>query len=261
MISYCICVLRPRLFYVALEDLIRKTTVPYEILIWLNTRAPELEDYIGRMAQRGVPIKIVGTSHDNVGMLGYKVLFRSARYEMIVQMHDDVLCISKGIGEKASSIFKQHPKIKQIVADVIQDGFTTGGRPGIDAYTVMDEADGLLLGPVDGWFSIYHRSILPLLLEAPYATYFYLGSYINMQLRARSYDGVLCQKMKVFHIAGPAYAHLFDTVGTETRKFEKLGNTSMIELYTKFPITDALMDQMYSEYRKGIEQIESMGSK
>lgn len=259
MISYCICVYRPRLFYILLEDLIRKTSVPYEILVWLNTRAPELEGYLGRMAQRGIPIKVIGVSPDNAGMVGYKMLFRNAKYKMITQIHDDVVSVSRGIAEKATEIFKRHDKVKQIVADVIQDAFTTGGRPGLEAYQMVDEEDGLLAGPVDGWFSIYHHSVLPLLLEAPYEPYFYLGSHIQMQLRARGQDGVLCQKMKVFHVAGPAYARLFETVESEVRKYSQLGNKQMAEIYGKLDSDRAMLDQMAQEYRKGVETIETFG--
>jgi len=259
MISYCICVYRPRLFYILLEDLIRKTSVPYEILVWLNTQAPELEGYIARMAQRGIPIKVVGISPENVGMVGYKMLFKNAKYKMVVQVHDDVVSISRGIAEKAAEIFKRHIKVKQIVSDVVQDAFTTGGRPGLAAYTVVDEADGLLAGPVDGWFSIYHQSILPLLLEAPYEPYFYLGSHIQMKLRSREQDGVLCQKMKVFHIAGPAYARLFETVESEIRKYSYLGNKQMSEVYAAIAPDRVVLDQMTQEYKRGVEAIETFG--
>lgn len=257
MISYCICVFRPRLFYILLEDLIRKTTTPYEILVWINTRAPELDGYINRLSYRGIPIKIVGSSTENVGMLGYKMLFKAAKYDMIAQVHDDVVCISKKISEKAQEIFSANPKIGQIVTDVIQDAFTTGGRPSDDAYSLFDSARGLFTGPVDGWFSIYHRSILQLLLDAPYERYFYLGSYIQMQLRARERDGVLCKAMKVFHLAGPAYAQLLETVQTEVRKYLSLGNKEAAELYSSLNVTPEMLDQMAKEYEKNVDLIES----
>lgn len=259
MISYCVCVYRPRLFYILLEDLIRKTTAPYEILVWLNTRAPELQGYLERMAQRGIPVKVIGISPDNVGMVGYKMLFRNAKYKMIAQVHDDVVSISRGIAEQAAKIFAKHSTVKQIVTDVIQDAFTTGGRPGVEAYKLKDETDGLLDGPIDGWFSIYHQSILPLLLEAPYEPYFYLGSYIQMQLRARQLDGVLCKKMKVFHIAGRAYARLFETIESEVRKYKKLGKDGMAESYASLDVPISTLEQMASEYKKGVDSLEGFG--
>lgn len=257
MISYCICVYRPRLFYILLEDLIRKTTTPYEILVWINTRAPELEGYLNRLSYRGIPIKVVGSSADNIGMLGYKMLFKSAKYDMIAQIHDDVVCISRKIAEKAQEIFGANPTIGQIVADVIQDSFTTGGRPGDEAYSPFDPSAGVMTGPVDGWFSIYHRSILQLLLDAPYERYFYLGSYIQMQLRSRGKDGVLCKAMKVFHLAGPAYAQLFETVETEVKKYMSLKNKDAAELYASLQTTPEMLDQMASEYSKNVDFLES----
>lgn len=259
MISYCICVYRPRLFYILLEDLIRKTSTPYEILVWINTRAPELEGYLNRLSYRGIPIKVVGSSSENIGMLGYKMLFKSAKYDMIAQVHDDVVCISRKISEKAQEIFGSNQAIGQIVADVVQDSFTTGGRPGDDAYSLLDASSGLFTGPLDGWFSIYHRSILQLLLDAPYERYFYLGSYIQMQLRSRKRDGVLCKAMKVFHLAGPAYASLFETVETEVKKYLGLGNKDTAEVYASLKSTPEMLDQMVKEYEKNVAFIESFG--
>lgn len=260
MISYCICVYRPRLFYILLEDLIRKTTTPYEILVWINTRAPELEGYISRLSFRGVPIRVIGSSLKNIGMTGYKMLFHNAKYDLIAQVHDDVICISRRIAEIASETFKAHPRVKQIVADVVQDAFTTGGRPGDSAYTPFDADKGLFSGPVDGWFSIYHRSILRILLDAPYEPYFYLGSYIQMQLKSRMFEGLLSKKMKVFHIAGPAYAALFETGESEVRKYIGLGKKELAEAYASMNPDEATLLQMADSYRKNVEQIETFGT-
>lgn len=257
MISYCVCVYRPRLFHILLEDLIRKQTTPYEILVWINTRAPDLEGYINRLSYRGVPIKIVGCSPENIGMLGYKMLFRSAKYDMITQVHDDVVCVSKNICEKAKEIFDARPEVAQIVSDVVQDGFTTGGRPGIEDYKIYDEPLKLLNGPIDGWFSIYHRSTLKLLLDSPYQPYFYLGSYIQMQLRSRGKEGLLCSGMKVLHLAGPAYSQLFETVEAEVRKYTQLGNHSAAELYRSTKATPDLLNQMSQEFSRHVETLES----
>lgn len=257
MISYCICVYRPRLFYILLEDLIRKTTTSYEILVWLNTRAPELEGYIDRLNYRGVPIKVVGSSPKNIGMTGYKMLFHNAKYDLIAQVHDDVTCVSRKIAEVAAETFKAQPKVKQIVADVIQDAFTTGGRPGDSAYTPFDAERGLFSGPIDGWFSIYHRSILRMLIDAPYEPYFYLGSYIQMQLKSQALEGLLSKKIKVFHIAGPAYAALFETGEAEVRKYMGLGNKDLADVYTNMKPDEMTLSQMADSYRKNVEHLET----
>lgn len=260
MISYCICVYRPRLFYILLEDLIRKTTTPYEILVWLNTRAPEIEGYIDRLNYRGVPIKVIGSSPKNIGMAGYKMLFHNAKYDLIAQVHDDVICVSRKIAEIASEAFKANPRIKQIVTDVIQDGFTTGGKPGESAYTSFDAERELFSGPIDGWFSIYHRSILRMLLDAPYEPYFYLGSYIQMQLKSRMFEGVLSKKMKVFHIAGPSYASLFETGESEIRKYISLGKKELADVYASVNPDEATLAQMADSYRRNVELLENFAT-
>lgn len=260
MISYCICVYRPRLFYILLEDLMRKTTTPYEILVWLNTRAPELEGYIDRLSYRGIPIKVVGSNAKNIGMVGYKMLFHNAKYDLVAQVHDDVTCVSRRIAEIASETFKAQPKVKQIVADVIQDAFTTGGRPGDSAYAPFDAESGLVSGPIDGWFSIYHRSILRMLIDAPYEPYFYLGSYIQMQLKSQALEGVLSKKMKVFHIAGPAYASLLETREAEVRKYNGLGKKELAEVYASMNPDEATLAQMAESYRRNVELLETFAT-
>lgn len=103
MISYCVCCLRPRYDAILVEDLIRKTTVPYEILLWINTPDRSVGELAARKAAEGHPVRVVGDTPHNVGMAAFKELFRAARGDMIVQMDDDVLCVSRNIAEKAEA--------------------------------------------------------------------------------------------------------------------------------------------------------------
>ena len=190
MISYCVAVYRPTYARLLLADLVAKTSVPFEILVWLNVADPALDAEIAAAIGAGVPLRVVGRTPANIGMLAYGKLFREARYPLIAQIDDDVVCISRGIAQRADRLFRRFPTVRQLVSDVWQDEHTTGARPPIEQYSAFDAGEGLYMGPIDGWFAIYRRSILPLLLDVPMAPYFALGAAIRAQLARRGQHGV-----------------------------------------------------------------------
>ena len=231
MISYCIVAYRPPYVRWLIQDLIRKTTCPYEILIWLNTADRDLMELIRSRQTEGDPVHVVGTTPENIGMVGFKHLFLRARYPIITQLDDDVLRVSHRIGEIATDIFARHPSVGQIVADVWQDDWTNGARPKLSDYTPWDSADGLLEGPIDGWFSMYHRSTLPVLMQAPFSKYLFLGSWVRAMLAGSGRRGLLCTKVKVFHAIGPRYASLFGMLDFEIEKYQSVGREWLSEIY------------------------------
>ena len=231
MISYCIAVYRPTYARLLLADLARKTTVPYEILVWLNVADATLDNEIAAAAARGVPLRIVGRTPENIGMTAYRALFRAARLALIAQIDDDVVRLSRGIAERADRLFRRFPTVRQIVADVWQDEHTTGARPPLDQYRPFDVREGLMGGPIDGWFSVYHRSILPLLMALPYADYFPLGGTVRARLERRGQYGLLDLGMKVFHVIGPQYAEAFGMLDAEIEKYRRLGRGDIVDWY------------------------------
>jgi hypothetical protein len=231
MISYCTAVYRPAYARLLLADLVRKTSVPFEILLWINAADAAFEAFVAERTAMGWPIVVVGRTPDNVGMRAFPHLFRAARHPLVVQMDDDVVCVSRGIAERASAVFQLHPDIKQIVADVWQDEYTTGARPPLAHYRCLDSGEGLYEGPIDGWFSIYHRSILPIVLSYPVRSYDCLGAAVRRRLARRRQRGVLCTRMRVFHAIGPEYASLFGMLELEIAKYRRLGRTDIVRWY------------------------------
>jgi hypothetical protein len=100
---------------------VAKTTSPYEILVWINVASEELEAEIAAVASQGIPLRVLGRTPENIGMTAYRELFKSARYPLITQIDDDVVCISRGIAERAQRLFQRFPGVRQLVADVWQD--------------------------------------------------------------------------------------------------------------------------------------------
>jgi hypothetical protein len=231
MISYCIASYRPHYSSLLIKDLVRKTTAPFEILVWLNVEDAEFERFLEEQQASGVPLRIAGRTPENIGMQAYARLFHEARHELIVQIDDDVVAISKRIAEQASDIFARFPRVKQLVADVWQDEYTTGARPPLSSYRAYEQAQGLYDGPIDGWFSIFHRSVLPLAASAPRSFYFPLGCHLKNSLRANGELGLLCTKFKVFHVIGPHYASYFGMLDFEIQKYQRLGRTDIVDWY------------------------------
>jgi hypothetical protein len=92
----------------------------------------------------------------------------------------------------------------------------------MSAYRAVSPEEGLYDGPIDGWFAIYHRSVLPLLLSLPYGQYSTIGSTMKGQLRRRGLLGLLCTRMRVFHAIGPHYAAHFGMLSVEVEKYRRL---------------------------------------
>lgn len=233
MISYCIASYRPEYSKRLVSDLINKMSVPFEILIWLNVHDPGYEKFLGKMKAKGGPIKIIGKTPDNIGMAAYLQLFQKSQYEIIVQIDDDVICISRQIAQRAMEIFNQFKRVKQLTADVWQDEYTTGARPPLSAYKLFNRQHGLYMGPIDGWFSLYHRSILPLILKMPVTRYFPLGSVVKNRLKKQGLYGLLCTAFKVFHVIGPIYTNYFGMLEFEIQKYKELGRHDIVEWYQK----------------------------
>jgi hypothetical protein len=89
-------------------------------------------------------------------------------------------------------------------------------------------------GPIDGWFAVYHRSILPLLLDMPMAPYFALGAAIRARLARRGQHGLLDRGMKVFHVIGPEYAAAFGMLAFEIEKYRRLNRADIVAWYESY---------------------------
>ena len=92
-------------------------------------------------------------------------------------------------------------------------------------------------GPIDGWFSIYHRAILPVVLSLQMTRYCFIGAAVRRTLIRRRQRGLLCTRMKVFHAIGPAYASLFGMLDFEIAKYRALGRTDIVNWYSTTPAT------------------------
>ena len=231
MISYCIACYRPRYSMALIDDLIRKTTLPYEVLLWLNVADAELDQFLHEKEDGGVPIRIIGRTPENIGMAAYFHLFANSQFEMVAQIDDDVVCVSPRIAETAQEIFSRFNYVGMLTADVWQDEYTTGARPPMTHYRLINSEHGLYDGPIDGWFAVYRKSCLGLCRRIRPGRYIFLGGQIKSLLRQIGMRGFLCARMKVFHVIGPEYASYFGMLEAEIEKYRSLGRTEIVEWY------------------------------
>ncbi len=223
MISYCIAAYRPTFCKLLVDDLARKTSVPYEILIWDNTGDQTFSNFLVDRSRAGVRVNIVGSTPENIGMRGYYDLFKAARYPLVVQVDDDVVRVSRNIAQICASAFDRHPKVRQIASDLWTDEFTWGNRPPNEHYRPWSETDGLLGGPIDGWFSVMHASVIPLVLEkVTFGKYFSLGLEVRAALEKNGMLGLLSTRFKVLHVVGGPYLSYFGMLESEGRKWAQL---------------------------------------
>ncbi|HEX3436592.1 MAG TPA: glycosyltransferase [Pseudacidobacterium sp.] len=231
-ISYCVACYRPVYARQLIVDLIRKTTLPYEILLWLNLADEDFEKFVAEQAEAGAPIRVIGKSPENIGMAAYPRLLSASRSGMVAQIDDDVVCVSPKIGETAREIFDRFPQVGMLTADVWQDEYTTGARPPLKNYQVFDRDLGLYDGPIDGWFAVYRKSSLGVCEQMRPGRYSYIGCEIKNRLKVLGQEGLLCTRMKVFHVTDPAYVSYFGMLDEEIAKYRLIGREDQVNVYT-----------------------------
>jgi hypothetical protein len=233
VISYCIACYRPAYCSQLIDQLIEKTSVPYEILTWINVLDHGFEQLLRHRQEAGAPIRVVGRTPQNIGMAAYPLLFAASKFDQVVQIDDDVVCISPLIAEKAQMVFDRFPQVGMLTADCWQDEFTNGARPPMHHYREFNPECGLYDGPIDGWFAIYRRDSLLACGELGSSRYFPIGCVVKSRLASMHQIGLLCTRIKVFHATGAAYAAYFGMLDAEIAKYYSLGLRDLADLYVR----------------------------
>jgi len=115
MISYCIASYRPTYSTLLVQDLIRKTTAPFEILIWLNTDDERYEKFLEEQRSQGAPVRIVGKTRENIGMQAYPLLFAESQYDLIAQI--DAQSIKDHVDDLTALVVQADADIKKRKAE------------------------------------------------------------------------------------------------------------------------------------------------
>jgi glycosyltransferase involved in cell wall biosynthesis len=256
-ISYCIVCYRPKYARLLISDLVAKTTVPYEILVWLNLKDEEFESFLEEKRRAGARIPVIGRTPENLGMSVFPRLFAEARYEMVAQIDDDVVSVSPRIAETAQNVFRRFPNVGMLTADVWQDEYTTGARPPMNCYSTFSEEYGLHDGPIDGWFAVYRNSALSLCRHIRPSKYFCLGLAIKQHLRSVGKQALLCRRMKVFHVTDPTYVAYFGMLDSEIEKYRAIGRRDQVERYTAARNSVPPIEEMTERVQRIFASLES----
>lgn len=222
VISYCLVAYRVIYSKLLVEDLIRKTSVPYEILIWVNVQDDGFVKFLEEKIAQGAPIRIIGSSADNLGMQAFKQLFPAARGEMVVQLDDDVIALSRHAAQIVQNIFARYPDVGIVGGHVWQDRWTTGGRPPLKAYIPYAPSEGLYVGPIDGGFTVYRKGLTHLINGMRNAPYFALGVEMIGRASKIGYRAFLCTRILMFHVNGPIYSSHFGQLDAEIEKYHRV---------------------------------------
>jgi hypothetical protein len=213
-------------------EVVRKTTVSYELLVWLNVEDPNLEAYIANLVSAGSPIRIVGKTPGNIGMLAFKNLIVEAKGNILVQLEDDVINISRQAAEIADDIFNRYPDVHMVGGHVWQDEYTTGGRPPMSFYNPQVLGEGLYEGPIDGGFTFYRRTNIPLMLDNSIDKYFGLGVSTHLKLIKAGIRGWMTIKIMMFHLHGPIYHSFFPgMLDFEIKKYRGINYFDVAQAY------------------------------
>lgn len=217
-----------------LSEITKKTSLPYELFIWMNVSDDKLEKHVQSLISAGYPIRIVGKTPENIGLESLRLMIEEASGNLLIQLEDNVLFVSRKAGEVARGIFGRRKDIGMLSAEVWQDEFSSGGHPRPACYTCADTADQLYEGHIDGGFNIYPRSSVPLLLQSNFKIHFGIGSKMKARLNASKIQAYKCRRMRIFQVVSARYHSIFQgALELEMAKCKREGRDNMISAYEK----------------------------
>lgn len=249
VLSYMLPVFRPWYSSRVICQVVRKTTLPYELLLWFNCADEWLEAYVRSLIAAGAPIRIVGRTPENIGMKAFQRMALEAKGDLMVQLEDDAIDISRNAGEIALDLFQRYPEAAIIGGHVWQDVYTTGARPPLHIYEVKNAAEGLYQGPMDGPLMFYKRPLCtPIFMEAKIDRYFGLGPFTHGRIMEMGYRGYLTTRIMSFHMHGPIYHWYYGMLDHEIAKYEGIHYYDMANTYKEakksLPPKQAVADQI-----------------
>lgn len=261
-LSYMLPVFRAWYSSRVICQVVRKTTVPYELLLWFNILDDNLEAYVQELIDAGNPIRVLGRTPENIGMKAFQRMAPEARGEYLVQLEDDAIDISRRAGEIAIDLFNRYPEAAIIGGHVWQDKYTTGARPPLHIYDVKNAAEGLYQGPMDGPLMFYKRSVCtPVFMEAKIDRYFGLGPFTHGRIMEMGYRGYLTTRIMSFHMHGPIYHWYYGMLDHEIAKYESIHYYDMANTYKALKKSLPSREDVADQIEQVTQFLETFGNK
>ena len=176
----------------------------------------------------------------NYGLESYKKLLAAATGDYIVIVDDDVLEFPERLDRIFAEYMQAFPDYGFVAANVIQNQFTNGARPGPELYS-DDTRDGRTIerGPTGGWCTCFRRSDYRKLRLRLLLTRFSMKSgedgFIEGQFRKRlGLKSGIIRDAVCFHACGPYYAREYGHQDREIEKYTRSGLPSFAASFKEF---------------------------
>jgi len=196
----------------------------YEVIVWNNGSDDGTKEYLDEIAAKHPRVRPIH-SPENVGLNAVALSVARARGYYIVELDDDVVRFPDDWLGKMLCAFKKVPKIGYVVANVVQDEFTTGEKDVPEAYQIVDY-DGTIMehGPAWGWCSMTSLEVLSNIGNFPRRrgrlNFTEDEDYVRRCIQA-GYTPAILQEVVVFHASGAAMNDKYGYLESCLKKYEE----------------------------------------
>ena len=137
-----------------IEDLIKKTTAPYEILLWVENLDPGFERFLARKVWDGIPISVAERNAPRSTVI--KDLFAFCQRSWVMQISCDTPKVVSGYSPKVSIViptYKRQHVLLRTIKSILGQSYHNW-----ELIIVNNEAGGVLPGlPTDSRISVHNH--------------------------------------------------------------------------------------------------------
>ncbi len=190
------------------------TDINHELIIWDNNSTDGSGEFIDEISKSHGSIRIIHNPV-NVGNNAKSKAFELATGDFIIGLDDDIIDFPENWISGFITAYKSIPEMGYMVADVIKDAHTNGGKFDEGDYLEENFCNGnfiLQKGPIGGWCFLLSRKVYNEVGKLMYdKTRTFIAEDGDYQLRADNLGfrtGIL-KGFKVYHATGEYYNNFF----------------------------------------------------
>lgn len=252
MLKKCIDALRP-----TLHDL------NYELIIWDNNSTDGSKEYLSGIAEGKIKVIL----HDkNIGTNAKGKAAELCKGEYLIGIDDDVIDFPDNWIQDMIYAYKNIPYVGYLAANVVQDEFTNGARPGDEYYSSEFYDDGkieFLIGPTGGWCFLISRKIYDKVgkfADIKERIFFSEdGDYLN-RLINKGFRYGINRNVRVYHATGMNYNRNFqDVFDTKMKDYKENKVPPLYHFKIKFERMFSLRRLYYKLLQTAEKEINSGG--
>jgi GT2 family glycosyltransferase len=214
---------RLRMLRECLASLLEKTQGDnFEIIVWDNASEDGTKEYLDELALAHPELRAIHHPK-NVGLNGVALSVESARGLYVVELDDDVVRFPDDWLPDMLRAFKTIPRAGYLAANVVQDEFTNGNKPGPHCYTVVDH-EGIVVeyGLAGGWCTVTSLEVLKRVGNFPRRrgrVFFSEDGDYGRRCRAAGFAVGVLRDVVVYHACGPAANDAYGCLDVCWRKY------------------------------------------